>query len=60
VETALLDPRAKLADTAPGLVAGSVVMVLLLLTTTLLSITKPWGRTAFGRRAAPSLTRRRR
>lgn len=59
VETALLDPRANLADIAPGIVAGSVVMVLVLLTTTLVSITKPWGRTAFGRRVVPALTRRR-
>lgn len=53
VETALLDPRADLASIAPDIVAGSSVMVLVLLTTTLLSITKPWGRTRFGRQVRP-------
>ena len=53
VETALdmalrigpTEPHTDIAPLAPGIVAGSSLMLVVLLTTTWLSVRKPWGRT---------------
>ncbi|MFC0542681.1 hypothetical protein [Kutzneria chonburiensis] len=51
LEATLANPAADVERIAESVISGNVVMLLALLATTLLSIFKPWGRTAYGRRA---------
>ncbi|MFB4290759.1 hypothetical protein ACBI99_24160 [Nonomuraea sp. ATR24] len=45
----LVDPGADIGSLEPGLLAGSVVMLVVLSLATVLSVVKPWGRTRCGR-----------
>ena len=49
----LADPNADIERLEESVMSGSVVMLVVLFATTLLSIFKPWGRTALARRGRP-------
>jgi hypothetical protein len=53
----LADPGADVGSLEPGLLAGSVVMLVVLFLATVLSVVKPWGRTRWGRGSSRSRSR---
>lgn len=54
LDATLTNPNVDIDRLSQSVISGNVVMLLVLVATALLSIFKPWGRTAWGRRALAS------